>query len=72
MRVRYKGRKELMPVTFPVGEKRKSAIKEIKFADPYIDLTDDEARLLVELDPVNFEIVKPRRKKVKKDGNNLD
>ena len=54
MRVRYIGTKEQVPVTLPIGEKRKSAIAETLFAAPVVELSDEDAKLLVEIDPRNF------------------
>lgn len=55
--VRYKGHKPKMVVWFPIGVKSKSAIKEVKWADPLIEMHPQDAEKLVLLDPTNFEIV---------------
>lgn len=54
--VHYKGPKAKMPVYFPIGANTRSTIKETRFAEPDIELTEGEAKKLVELDPTNFEL----------------
>lgn len=59
--IKYKNTKRGgMPVTFPVGCKSKSAVTHHKVANPYLELTDEEATILVDLDPHNFEMADPK------------
>jgi hypothetical protein len=69
--VKYKGHKKKMPVTFPVGEKRLSAIEETRFADPFIQLTPSEADTLVAMDSHNFEIVVEAKPSLKTKAQHL-
>lgn len=55
--IRYKGTKEGgLPVYFPVGALTRGTIKETKWANPTLEVTDSEAAKLVSMDPHNFEI----------------
>ena len=55
--IKYKNKKDGgMPVSFPIGAKQKSAITHTKKANPYLEMSDEEATKLVILDPQNFEI----------------
>jgi hypothetical protein len=48
-----------MPVHFPVCSKSMSGITHHKVANPYLELTQEEADLLVSTDPHNFEHADP-------------
>lgn len=65
MHVKYKGHKAQMPVYLPIGAKTKSTIRETKFANPLLELSESDAKALVELDPHNFEIYDAKLEKEK-------
>ena len=54
--VKYKNHKDAMPVNFPIGARSLSEISQVRFADPYLEMSDEDALKLVELDPYNFEL----------------
>ncbi len=58
MLVHYKGPKKAgMPVILPIGLTSKREAKETVWLSPDADLPDEQAKLLVKLDPHNFELV---------------
>ena len=56
MKVKYLGHKPKMPVRLPIGCKGRSAVKQLLWADPYVELADADAQKLVKIDPRNFGI----------------
>jgi hypothetical protein len=66
--IKYKGHKPAMPVLFPIGARTMSAIKETKKADPFLEMSDEDAHALVKLDPANFEIVVEEKETPKKES----
>lgn len=56
MIVRYKGYKAKVPVPLPIGVKSRMAVRETRWADPFVTLDEADALKLVKLDPHNFEI----------------
>jgi hypothetical protein len=64
VRLKYLGTKaDGLPVTFPVGAKQKSAWTKIVWANPFIDVTADEAAFLLE-DSANWAKAEPSEQKL--------
>lgn len=55
--VHYKGHKSRVPVTMPVGVQNLTGITEVRWANPNIDLTPEDAQKLIDLDPAHFELL---------------
>jgi hypothetical protein len=69
MKVRYKlGVKPKVPVYFPIGVKNRSAIHETKWIlkGEHLEMSEEDAKKLVSLDSINFEIVEEVKEKVSK------
>lgn len=57
MKVQYVGHKKHMPVYLPIGAKTKGTIKQTLFANPFLELCEQDAKALVELAPAHFVLV---------------
>ena len=68
MKVKYKGHKKKgVPVWLPIGVQRLGGVKKKLWADPYVELSDEDAKALVELDSQNFELAEqPKEEKKEK------
>ena len=56
MRVKYRGHKKRMPIWLPLGVKSRSAVEQELWADPYAELSLEDAATLCARDPHNWEI----------------
>lgn len=80
VRLKYKGSKEDgLPVTYPIGSKQKSAWNKVVWANPFLDVSKEEAEYLLkdshnwekasgsdlkaEFENVSKEITKPRARR---------
>lgn len=57
MKLKYVGHKARLPVDFPIGVKTLGARKHTIFADPFIEMSEEDAQKLLALSPDKFIIV---------------
>jgi hypothetical protein len=55
--VRYTGHKAEFPILLPIGANRRSTIRKTIIASPTAELSEADAKALIELSPQHFELV---------------